>query len=109
MAFDKDQNVLQTRLNIRNPKEVGGYALMQNKPNPFTDKTVITFSLPQNGKAVLKVYDLTGRIIKVISGAYSKGENTIELLKSELGTSGVLMYQIESGTFTDTKKMIILE
>ncbi len=109
MAFDKDQNVLNTRLNIRNAEKGEGYALMQNKPNPFTDKTVISFSLPHNGKAVLKVYDLTGRTLKVISGDYTKGEHTIELLKSELGTSGVLMYQIESGTFTETKKMIILE
>ena len=82
---------------------------MQNKPNPFTDKTSITFSLPENGHAILKVFDLTGKTIKVVSGDYAKGENTIEFIKSELGTSGVLMYQIESGTFTETKKMIILE
>ena len=96
-------------MNIRNSGLENGYALMQNKPNPFNDKTVITFSLPQDAKAVLKVYDLTGKTIKIISGEYTKGENTIELLKSELGTSGVLLYQIESGSFTDTKKLIVLE
>lgn len=109
MAFDSEQKVLQTKLNVRSVGQEGGYALMQNKPNPFTDKTSITFSLPENGHAILKVFDLTGKTIKVVSGDYAKGENTIEFIKSELGTSGVLMYQIESGTFTETKKMIILE
>jgi subtilisin-like proprotein convertase family protein len=109
MAFDNDQKVLQTKLNVRSVRHDGAYTLMQNKPNPFTDKTSISFTLPENGQAILKVFDLTGKTIKVVSGDYSKGENTIELMKSELGTSVVLMYQLESGTYTETKKMIILE
>ncbi|MBK9735653.1 MAG: T9SS type A sorting domain-containing protein [Saprospiraceae bacterium] len=108
MAFDKDQQMMNVSLTNRS-QAASTFELMQNKPNPFHDKTNITFRLPDAGKAMLKIFDMTGKVIKVVIGEYAKGDNVIEIDKSELGTSGVLMYQIESGKFTATKKMIIIE
>jgi subtilisin-like proprotein convertase family protein len=83
--------------------------LYQNEPNPFDNETVIGFNLPEGGNAVISVYDVTGKVLKVIDSEFAKGFNTIKLNKSELGASGVLYYQLESGDFNATKKMIILE
>lgn len=85
------------------------FELLQNIPNPFNDNTQITFRLPEEGKTSITVTDITGKILKVISGQYTKGKYTIQLNKSELGAAGVLLYKIESGKYTDTKKMIIIE
>jgi hypothetical protein len=86
-----------------------GYALGQNEPNPFKVETNITFSLPEAGQARFKVVDVTGKVLvnRVISAA--KGENVITLRRADVAAAGVVYYQIESGDFTATKKMVILE
>jgi len=85
------------------------FALHQNEPNPFSSTTEIGFVMPQEADATMTVYDVTGKVITVINGNYPKGYNSIELSKSDLGASGVLYYQLDSGDFTATKKMIIIE
>jgi len=84
-------------------------ALFQNQPNPFESSTTIGFHLPQGGAATLTVFDLAGKEVKRIEGDYAKGYNELTLMKSELRVSGVLYYQLESGDFTATKKMIVVE
>ena len=85
------------------------FALYQNEPNPFTTNTVIGFEMPQASDATLTVLDVTGKVITTINGNYAKGYNEIELSKSDLGAAGVYYYQLDSGDFTATKKMIIIE
>jgi len=87
----------------------GDYALYQNEPNPFTDRTTIGFELPNAGAATLTVLDVTGKVLSVREGNYAKGYNELELSKSDFGTAGVFYYQLDSGDFTATKKMIIIE
>jgi hypothetical protein len=52
---------------------------------------------------------VAGKVIKVIERAFDKGENHVLINKIELGATGMLIYKLESGSFTDTKKMILLE
>ncbi len=84
-------------------------ALYQNEPNPFDEITVIGFDLGERAGATLTVFDVTGKVIlkKNIDGV--KGYNTVNLAAKQLGTSGVLYYTLESGDFTATKKMIVIE
>jgi len=70
---------------------------------------VIGFEMPQASDATLSVLDVTGKVITTINGNYAKGYNEIELSKSDLGAAGVYYYQLDSGDFTATKKMIIIE
>jgi subtilisin-like proprotein convertase family protein len=109
IAYDAAYHTMDITLGNRNSTGIAGFELLQNIPNPFNDNTQITFRLPEEGKTSITVTDITGKILKVISGQYSKGEHTIQLNKSELGAAGVLLYKIESGKYTDTKKMIIIE
>jgi hypothetical protein len=87
----------------------GTYELYQNVPNPFANETRINFSLPETMDAVLTVFDVSGKAVKVIRGNYAKGLNGINISKADLPAAGVLYYQLEAGTFKATKKMIVIE
>ena len=96
------------KLNVRGG-EVKGYALAQNEPNPFKAETVVRFSVPEASQVSFRVYDVTGKVLmnRFINAA--KGDNAITLRKSDINASGIVYYQIESGDFTATKKMVIIE
>ena len=85
------------------------FELYQNQPNPFKDETVIGFYLPESGKAKFKVFDISGRVLKSVEGEYSKGYNEISINRSELQSSGVLYYQLESAEHIASKKMVLLD
>lgn len=93
--------------NITNiPKE---YSLSQNFPNPFNPITKINFALPKDGYVKISVYDVLGREINTlvnevkIAGYYSVDFDATKL------NSGVYFYKIESGTFSDIKRMILVK
>ena len=94
---------------LRDGEGVSEFVLSQNEPNPFSETTNIAFTLGQSGNATLTIYDVTGKVVKVIAGEYERGNHVVEIAKKDLAASGVLYYQLESGDFTATKKMIVIE
>lgn len=93
-----------TSTNIEN-----GFELFQNRPNPFNGETVIAFNLPKASEASLKVYDVAGKLLYTTENEYAKGYNEVTIYQSDLGTTGILYYTLETPTATATKKMIILK
>ncbi|MEI7485613.1 MAG: T9SS type A sorting domain-containing protein, partial [Ignavibacteriota bacterium] len=92
--------------NTEIPKE---YSLNQNYPNPFNPVTTIGFELPKNGFTNLKVYDVTGRLIKtLINENRQAGYYKVSFDASTLA-SGVYFYKLTSGSYSATKKMIVLK
>ena len=87
----------------------GGFALEQNQPNPFSTSTVIAFNMPTAATATLTVYNVSGKVLKVVSGEFAAGKNQITLNKDELTGSGMLYYQLDTPTDSATKKMIIID
>jgi hypothetical protein len=85
------------------------FELYQNEPNPFSAVTTIAFQLAQDGPASLTVFDVTGKTVTVITGQYARGYNEVSINKTDLGASGVLYYQLESGDFTATRKMVVID
>lgn len=85
------------------------FALYQNTPNPFAGQTTIGFHLPEAANATLSIYDVTGKMLKKIEGEYAKGYNEVKVTGSELNTTGVLYYQLDTKSFTTTRKMILIE
>ena len=90
-------------------EKVEGSALYQNEPNPFKGQTSIGFRLAIGAEVNFTVHDVTGKVIVNKTLVGERGYNEVTLKASELGISGVLYYTLESGEFTATKKMIILE
>ena len=85
------------------------FALHQNIPNPFSDLTAIYFELPESTEASIQFFDVTGKSIKIIEGNYKKGLNIINVSKESLNTIGVIYYKLETGSFTQTRKMICIK
>ncbi|MEI6882439.1 MAG: hypothetical protein WCK82_14060, partial [Bacteroidota bacterium] len=83
-----------------------GFELYQNQPNPFVNKTMIGFHLPEATTATLTVYDETGRIVHTEKGAFAKGYNSFMIDKSLIHTVGALHYKVETATDSAAKLMI---
>jgi len=83
--------------------------LYQNEPNPFLGATKISFYMPKAAKATLSIFDVSGKLVATRNIDAVKGTNTETFTREQLQTSGVLYYTLESGDFTATKKMIIIE
>ncbi|MBK9338585.1 MAG: HYR domain-containing protein [Lewinellaceae bacterium] len=91
-----------------NAGQAAPFVLYQNQPNPFREQTTIGFSLPQAGRAVLRVFSMDGRLVKTVVGNFAQGFNTVILQKDELG-AGVYWYKLDSDTNSDRKKMILID
>jgi len=85
------------------------YALEQNFPNPFNPSTKIIYSLPVEGFVTLDVYNSIGqKVASLVNESKTAGTYTVNFDASNL-TSGIYFYKISSGSFTETKKMILLK
>lgn len=85
------------------------YDLKQNYPNPFNPTTTIQFQLPQTGLVKLTLYNILGQEIKtLLNETKEAGTHTVQFDASELN-SGVYIYRIESGLFTQAKKMTLVK
>jgi subtilisin family serine protease len=85
------------------------YSLSQNYPNPFNPSTTIAYSIPKDGLVTLKVYDVLGEeVVTLINELQSAGTRDITFDASQL-SSGVYYYQLVSGGFTSTKKLILMK
>ena len=82
-------------------------ALYQNTPNPFKGTTMIGFELAQAGQATITIMDVNGKVVRTIVQDGVQGFNNVEV--KNINATGVLYYTLESGDFTATKKMIIIE
>jgi hypothetical protein len=108
-AYTQDGELLDIDLAYNSAGIFTDYALYQNKPNPWNNHTVIGFHLPLDAAATLTVYDLNGKVIKIISDQYKAGYNSIVLTADDLSSSGVYYYRLESGSFVASKKMVMVE
>jgi hypothetical protein len=84
------------------------FSLEQNYPNPFNPSTNIQYTISSNQFVKLKVYDLLGReVATLVNEEKSAGSYKVEFDASHL-SSGIYFYKLNSGSFTETKKMILL-
>ncbi|MDD2890396.1 MAG: M14 family zinc carboxypeptidase [bacterium] len=83
--------------------------LYQNLPNPFHNKTMISYRSISKGRVSLKVYDLCGRVVETIldEEQFPGVHKILWSIKNKL-SAGVYFYRLESKKFKLTKKMILL-
>jgi len=109
LAIVNDNNSKSLKLDYTIGVSSTDFALNQNTPNPFDNTTKISFSLPTEGDATMKIVDVNGKLVKLVKGHYPKGISEILINKSELPSNGVYYYQLESNGNTAQRKMIVLE
>lgn len=88
--------------------EVRGFELEQNQPNPFSEQTLIGFTLPEADEATLMVTNNLGQVVKTIKGAYPEGRSTIVLKDLDL-PEGVYYYTMYYRGEKQVRKMIIVK
>ena len=110
MAFRKrgtDTELMDLDL-VFGEKATDGFALYQNRPNPFATTTTFRFELPEAGTATFTIYDPAGRTVWQQRQQFTAGANTLELGRSELGDyQGLLYYRLETDTHHATRKLVV--
>ena len=117
VGWDKIFDKIFSTTDVKNedgiPKK---FELNQNFPNPFNPSTEIRFSIPaplsspfaEVGFVTLKVYDVLGNeIAMLVNEEKSAGNYKVNFDASAL-TSGIYFYTLKTGSFVQTKKMILL-
>lgn len=84
------------------------FDLYQNFPNPFNAQTTIRFTIPEATNGRVAVYDILGRKVDTIfSGDFEPRVYSFSFDGSGLST-GIYFYRLETGLFTDVKRMVLL-
>lgn len=110
-TYTKELSVNGLQIEVRDNIEIvsNEIVLQQNQPNPFSNSTSVSFTLPVAAKATLSVYDINGKKVTSVTNQYPLGTSTIELSADNFTTTGgVFYYKLESNGLVATKKMILL-
>jgi len=98
----------------KNPTLPTQFGLGQNFPNPFNPTTTIKFEIPTRSHVSLNIYNVLGQKVKTLvnedmaAKSYEKTWDGSSDAGSKVA-SGIYFYKIEAGSFTQTKKMILMK
>jgi hypothetical protein len=116
-AFTYNWNIraiIETVSNVNDKISPSLTVLNQNYPNPFNPNTTISFSLPHNAKAILKVYNILGQEVSVLlNGDVSAGSHSLSFNAAGL-PGGIYFYRlkakaIDGSSFSSVKKMLLIK
>lgn len=109
-----DMKVKETGISDRTPALPNAYALHQNYPNPFNPTTNIAFDLPVAGDVKVVIYNIQGQMVKTLLNDYMGAGHHVRFWDgtnslNEKVSSGLYLYRIKAGDFTDIKKMTFVK
>jgi hypothetical protein len=85
------------------------FNLAQNYPNPFNPSTIISYDIPRLSRVTLIIYDILGRqVATLVNEEKRPGSYRMAFDGSGLA-SGVYFYQLQAGTYSNTKKLLLLK
>jgi len=103
-SFEYQKTIVEAE--IIQPSE---FLLKQNYPNPFNPTTTISFVIGQQSFVSLKVYDVLGNEVAVlVNEEKTPGSYKINFDARDL-SSGIYLYKLTTGTFSETKRMMLLK
>jgi hypothetical protein len=88
--------------------------LLQNSPNPFNPSTAIKYYIPGATEVAIKIYDILGREVRTLINQQMTGGYHIVYWngkdsRGEDVASGIYLYRLTAGSYSDTKKMNLLK
>ena len=112
-VFREGGIIYPSSVTYNQPSIPSKFYLFQNYPNPFNPQTTISFSIPQSGHVSVKIYDLTGRLVRALTNGYNtaglhsivwhgRNENGIE------AASGMYIYQVKYQGRVLNKKLLLI-
>ena len=92
---------------------VTAFALVQNYPNPFNPNTTIKYEIASGCHVKLRIYDVTGRLIKVLEERHrERGRYSTEWDGRDGAgrtvASGIYFYRLQAGDYAETKRMVLI-
>ncbi len=85
------------------------FSLVQNYPNPFNPTTQIEFTIPERNHVTLKVYNIMAQeVATLIDHNLDRGRYKTAFDGSRLA-SGMYLYKIQAGSFSQVKKMLLIK
>ena len=98
-----------TSIDNKDSQVPGAFSLKQNYPNPFNSSTKIAYSLSKNSFVKLTVFDISGKMVKIlVNEIKNTGEHNV-IFNAEDLTSGIYFYCVKSGNKTVTRKALLLK
>ncbi|TKJ36565.1 hypothetical protein CEE37_14895 [candidate division LCP-89 bacterium B3_LCP] len=97
-------------LNVNKDEDIpSNFVLNEAYPNPFNPTTTISYQLPATSLVSLSIYDISGRqLANLVNGWRDAGNHEVTFDASEL-SSGMYIYHLQAGDFTDSGKMILMK
>jgi hypothetical protein len=92
-----------------NPEIPNNYFLKQNYPNPFNPVTTVKYGIPQACFVKISVYNIFGQGIKQLVNEYKNAGYYEAKFDGSNLASGIYIYRIIAGNFTDTKKFVLMK
>jgi hypothetical protein len=84
------------------------FSLAQNYPNPFNSSTVISFTIPEASFVTLKIFNVVGQTISVLVCQTLPSGNYMHHWNADGYPSGLYFYKLDAGSYTETKRLILL-
>jgi len=120
VVFDKDSAGLSSLdargklILISDIKQIGNivpekYSLSQNYPNPFNPSTVIRYQLSVVSNVSLKIYDAMGREVQTLVNERLQAGTYETIFDGSMLNSGVYFYRLIAGSFSETRKMLLVK
>lgn len=88
---------------------VRSFELSQNYPNPFNPTTTIEYTIPSSEKVQIDIYNLLGQNVYTLINENQNAGNHFVTFDATQFSSGIYFYKIQAGSFTQTKKMILMK
>jgi len=85
------------------------YTLFQNYPNPFNPETIIGYNLAGKSRVTLIIYDIQGRQVSVLADLIQTAGYHKEVWNASGFPSGVYYYNLNAGSYSETKKMVLVK
>jgi len=95
------------RLNNEGPEQ---FALYRNYPNPFNPSTQITFTLPSDGHARIRVFNILGQVVATLMDGYTTaGTHVVSFEAGNVMSSGVYIYELQYKDRIAINKMVLMK
>jgi hypothetical protein len=90
--------------------DISGYDLSQNYPNPFSQITTISYTLPKSSDVSLRVFDISGKVVSTLINKESQesGKHSFDFNSKSLA-SGIYYYRLDTDEYSGVRKMVLLK
>ena len=108
-AYNASLETLPVHFEVRLSEDLSGFIMYPSSPNPFKNKTEVSFNLPAATDVHYSIFTANGSLVLDSTVAFDSGLNTIVLDSYNLNTTGVLYFKLETIHGSATQKIVLIK